>query len=98
MSDDMDNLILSDDSDSQSPLTGEATAEAPQFVPPVRKLAVWYNFTRKDGSQGESRIFINWVADIRTSADIMGVEQHLVGSSNGELVAAMVTHWKALES
>jgi hypothetical protein len=98
MSEEMENFVISDAAEIKSPMTDDASFQEPAFSPPVRKLIVWYNLTRKDGSRSSSRIFIDWAADIRTSADLMGIEQYLVGTSDGELVSVMVTHWKALES
>lgn len=71
--------------------------EPPAFSPPVRKLAVYYDFVRRDGSQGKTRMFLDWVADIRLSADLVALESRIVEVSGGELISALITSWAPLE-
>lgn len=77
---------------SKSPVT-----EQP-FMPPVRKLAVWYEATYADGAQLLQRIFIDWAADIRLSQDLENVEREIIAQSGGQVVSALITHWRALEN
>ena len=81
----------------------EESAQAEQTPPPIagqpliRKLLIYYDFVRKDGSKGSSRFVIDWAADLRLLADILTIESNIVTSSNGEVISAFVTNWKSLE-
>lgn len=70
----------------------------PPFTPPVRKLAIWFDFVRADGSTGRNRVFLDWVADLRVVADLFEIERQIAAQANGEYVSVLITNWRALEN
>jgi len=83
----------------KSDQTAVAQAEAAPALPPppVRKVLIYYDLVRKDGSQGKNRFAIDYAADVRLLSDILAIERNIVAASNGELISAFITNWKSLE-
>lgn len=79
-------------------MTEEITIDAPPApIMPTLKVAVYFAYTRKDGSTGASRIFIDGLATLRTTDQILGVERHILDQHAGELISVLITHWYPLE-
>lgn len=65
--------------------------------PPMLKVVVYFSYTRKDGSTGVSRIFIDGMTTLRTTDQILAVEKHIMDQNGGELISVLITHWYPLE-